>query len=131
MKRILLIDDEDINLFIIQNLIRLSGIEAEVIFFSSCQKGIDYVKQLIDNDEEMPDLILLDIDMPVMTGWDFLDKYRNFNEKKKRETVLKIFTTSIIETDIQKAKEYPDIDGYLNKPMTIDMIRKIEADHFN
>ena len=130
MKSILLIDDEDINLFILQNLLRLSGIDAEIVFFNTSRKGIGYLQELIDRNEKFPDLILLDIEMPVMNGWGFLDIYKQFDKTYTYDCKVIIFTTSIIEQDMLKAKSYDEVEDFINKPMTLEMLRAIQQEHF-
>ncbi|MCG8321098.1 MAG: response regulator [Cytophagales bacterium] len=130
MKSILLIDDEDINLFILQNLLRLSGIKAEIVFFNTSMKGINHLQGLIDRGEKFPDLILLDIEMPVLNGWDFLDMYKQFDKTYTYDCKVIIFTTSIIEQDMIKAKSYEEVEDFVNKPMTIEMLKTIQQAHF-
>ena len=130
MKSILLIDDEDINLFILQNLLRLSRIKAEITFFNTSKKGIDYLQGLSEKGEKFPDLILLDIEMPVMNGWDFLEMYKQFDKDVTYDTKVIIFTTSIVEQDMAKAKSYEEVEDFVNKPMTIEMLKNIEQEHF-
>ena len=130
MKSILLIDDEDINLFILQNLLRLSRIKAEITFFNTSKKGIDYLQGLSEKGEKFPDLILLDIEMPVMNGWDFLEMYKQFDKNVTYDTKVIIFTTSIVEQDMAKAKSYEEVEDFVNKPMTIEMLKNIEQEHF-
>ena len=130
MKSILLIDDEDINLFILQNLLRLSGINADIVFFNTAMKGINYLQDLIDKGEKFPDLILLDIEMPVMNGWDFLDIYKQFDKTHIYDCKVIIFTTSIVEQDMVKAKSYEEVEDFVNKPMTIEMLKTIQQEHF-
>lgn len=130
MKSILLIDDEDINLFILQNLLRLSGIKAEIVFFNTSMKGINHLQGLINRGEKFPDLILLDIEMPVLNGWDFLDMYKQFDKTYTYDCKVIIFTTSIIEQDMIKAKSYEEVEDFVNKPMTIEMLKTIQQAHF-
>ncbi len=130
MKSILLIDDEDINLFILQNLLRLSKIDADIVFFNTSQKGINYLEDLIERGAEFPDLILLDIEMPVMNGWDFLEVYKKFQKSHTFGSKVIIFTTSIVEQDMAKAKSYEEVEDFVNKPMTIELLKSIQQEHF-
>ena len=130
MKSILLIDDEDINLFILQNLLRLSKIDANIVFFNTSQKGINYLENLVEKGAEFPDLILLDIEMPVMNGWDFLEVYKKFQKSFTYASKVIIFTTSIVEQDMAKAKSYEEVEDFVNKPMTIELLKSIQQEHF-
>ncbi len=130
MKNILLIDDEEINLFILQNLLRLSGIDAEITFFNTSKKGINYLQSLVEKKEKLPDLILLDIEMPVMNGWDFLEDYKKINKSYTYDSKVIIFTTSIVEQDIIRARSYEEVADFVNKPMTVEMLKSIEQDYF-
>ena len=92
----------------------------------------DRVDRAIEECNELkPDLIFLDINMPVMNGWEFLDEYQKLSKEQKAKMVLVMLTTSINPDDYEKSKQYPDVAGFRNKPLSTDLIKDIMHQHFN
>jgi CheY-like chemotaxis protein len=112
--KILVIDDDQIILFIHRTMIKNSGIEADVEYFLSADLGLKYMMEYKDTHHF---LLLLDINMPVMTGWDLLDILKNC-EFKEHITVVMV-TSSINEADRTKAHTYEQVHGYLTKPIKV------------
>ena len=118
-KRILLVDDDQITNFLNENLLRESNITEDIQIANDGQEALDYVKKYcLENnisDQLCCDLILLDLNMPVMDGFEFLEK---FNELKLKENIsIILLTTSSNERDLERAKNF-NITGYINKPLT-------------
>ena len=74
----------------------------------------------------MPDLILLDINMPIMDGWQFLDEFRKTKRQSNGQTIIYLVSSSDSISDLNKAKEYQDqVKDYFFKPMSLDDLKKI------
>ena len=73
----------------------------------------------------MPDLILLDIGMPGMDGWEFLDHYRNFRKALPKKIKIYMCTSSVNDNDDEKARQYDFLDSYLVKPIHKHTLLKI------
>jgi CheY-like chemotaxis protein len=80
-----------------------------------------------------PDLIFLDINMPAMNGWEFIEKYRALNNEFKRKAMIIMLTTSLFPEDATLANEIPEITAFENKPLTEEkldaIIKKIFGDN--
>jgi len=107
MSKIYLVDDQPISNFITKKLIELEGFEGHVEDFTDPTIAF----QSIAKDENA--LIFLDLNMPVMNGWDFLEALKNKNVFHR----IIILTSSISKIDQEKAKEYPCVIKYMVKPM--------------
>ncbi|SDR66995.1 response regulator [Gramella sp. MAR_2010_147] len=107
MKKIYLVDDQPISNFITKKLIELEGFEGHVKDFTDPEVAFESVVK----DENA--LIFLDLNMPVMNGWDFLEAMKN---KNVRHQII-ILTSSTSKIDRDKAKEYPCVLKYMVKPM--------------
>ncbi len=127
LKRILLVDDDNINNFINQRLIKKLNIAEEVNVAVNGEEAIKVIKNTCDN--ECPDLILLDINMPVMDGFEFLEEYKKLPIPNKDKVVIVMLTTSTNQNDMGRSKNIP-IRGFLNKPLTEDKLTKIMKDYF-
>jgi CheY-like chemotaxis protein len=107
MSKIYLIDDQPISNFITKKLLELEGINENVRDFTDAAEALENVT----NDEDA--LIFLDLNMPVMNGWDFLEAIKNKNLQHR----IIILTSSTSRVDKEKAKEYPCVIKYMVKPM--------------
>jgi CheY-like chemotaxis protein len=125
-KCILLIDDDEISNYLTEITIKEHGLALKVETALNGEEGLDKLKALIkDRNEEIPILILLDIKMPVMDGFGFLEKFNELDLENKPTVV--ILTSSLNPKDMLLAKEF-DIKGYLNKPLSADELRNLLID---
>jgi CheY-like chemotaxis protein len=125
---IAIIDDDIIFHFIFSKLMEnLQGVN-EVLIFSDGKEAIDFINSNINNLDKLPDIIFLDINMPVMNGWQFLDRYKLLEMKKK--IMIYIVSSSNNPDDIDKAKAILEVSDYLVKPIKGEQYADI-IDSFN
>ena len=129
LRSILLIDDDEIsNLF---NKIFISKLDLDVKVEVALDgaKAIDFLKERDLNSEHPllePCLLLLDIRMPIMNGWEFLEAYNNLlNDEAKRSIVIVMLTTSEDEGDVIKAMNNPNIREIIKKPLSENKFNKL------
>ncbi len=115
---ILLIDDDPINNIVNNKLLKKFDASLEIVEFLNARSALKYLQAPAS---QLPNYILLDINMPEMNGWEFLDKYQPL----KLPCKLFLLTSSIAHEDIKEAKNYPAVRGFLTKPLEEDKIRKI------
>ena len=124
MSKVFIIDDDPIHQRIAQIMITKHRIFDEYISFTEAANGLKFLGENHDKIDLLPDVILLDLNMPVMDGWDFLegfDKIKNGLAKKIR---IFIVSSSVDEKDISRSQTYTDVKGFISKPLTPDIIRK-------
>ena len=109
--KVFLIDDNTIDLLISRKLLLKYDATLEVIEFSQANEA---VVALQDEQQNLPDLILLDLNMPGMSGWDFLEAIQKIDRQPKR---IYILTSSLDERDRLMAAKYPMVKGYITKPL--------------
>jgi CheY-like chemotaxis protein len=114
---IFLVDDDPINNLINRRLLAKTGICDKIIEFLSAQDALNQIK-LLKKEETL--LIFLDINMPVLNGWEFLEAYKDFFPERNDKII--ILSSSIDYQDRQKAMEYPMISGFLEKPLSLQKI---------
>lgn len=123
---IFLVDDDPINNMINKQLLNRVDADWKSKDFLTVREALDTVsKGLNEGEEPLPTIIFLDINMPVLNGWDFLDEYQNLPANFRDECRLFILSSSIDKQDIQTARQYQDVRDYLTKPLTKDVLRDI------
>lgn len=116
-KKIILIDDDPINNLILRKELHKKDNTIELITFETASKAVDF----IESSAEVPNFVLLDINMPEMNGWEFLE----YLSRKKYNMIVFMITSSVVKRDQEKAKKYPLIKDYLIKPLGADDFNKI------
>lgn len=123
-----LIDDDPLYHFIIKKQLYNSGIPGTLLQFYDGQEALEYFISNQGNAENLPDLILLDINMPYIDGWQFLDEIAKLYLAKK-DMKIYIVSSSNSSTDQQKATAYNYLSGYLRKPLsTEDFLNLVTAE---
>ncbi|MFV8271419.1 response regulator [Flavobacterium sp. GT2N3] len=123
-KAIWVIDDDAIYQIIINKIIERSEMFSTITSFKNGKEAIDTLQDAVNNTRDdsqiLPDIILLDINMPVMDGWEFMEKMSLIKSKFKKDIIVYIVSSSIAAEDKNKSKTYSDILGYLSKPVTVN-----------
>ena len=125
---VLLIDDSEFDNLFHERVIRKSELVENVIVKTSGDEALEFLKENLRLNRSSPDIIFLDINMPGMNGWEFIEQYQKLEDASKSKVVLVMLTTSDNPKDISKAKEYPAISDYkikpLSKPILEDVINR-------
>lgn len=129
LNAVLLIDDDEITNFINEDLVKAMGITNEVLIAKNGKEGIDMVKTQCQTEANCPALILLDINMPVMNGFEFLEQYQQLELTGRPSMILVMLTSSENEKDIERIKHSTAVD-YLSKPLNKEKLRQVMEKHF-
>jgi CheY-like chemotaxis protein len=115
---IFVVDDDLVYHFVIKKLFNKCNVNAQTKFFFNGLEAIDGLKHVLKTENE-PDLILLDINMPVYDGWQFLDEFRKLKGTMNKDITVYLVSSSNDSTDINKSKEYKEeVKDYYFKPIT-------------
>jgi len=125
-RKVMVVDDNQIDLYIAEMVMKTTKFADEVICMGSARQALDYLKPLHDRPEELPYLIFLDINMPEMTGFDFLNEYKNLPENIRKKCIIMMLTTSLDENDRKLAEENVFVQRFLNKPLDKDKIAQLK-----
>lgn len=124
LNHLLLVDDDPTTNFFNKHLIGKMNIFSNIHVAENGQKALEKIAELQENGES-PDMILLDINMPIMNGFEFLDNYEKLSEKVKSSVVVCMLTTSLAKEDLEKSKEYSVLSDYIDKPLYEAKMREL------
>ncbi len=131
IKKVLCVDDDTISLTISQLLLKRTGFAMEVDTAIDGSEALEYFEELFSRNEDTvtnaPELILLDINMPVMNGWEFLQEYTPRFLEKLPNTKIVILSSTIDPEDFALAKQYPVVIQFISKPLSIENLEELRA----
>ena len=115
--KILLIDDSEIDNYINKAIVLKSKFVTEVVVKTSGLKALNYLKGLEDDPDDFPDVIFLDIRMPEMDGFEFIEQYKNLSKETKDKCRVFMLSSSINPKDVERSESYIEIEKHLAKPL--------------
>jgi CheY-like chemotaxis protein len=125
VKNIFLIDDDPIFVFLTRKIISSTATTSEISEFSDGQTAIDFLNAIANSPELLPDIIFLDLSMPVMDGWQFLQEYILLEPRLKKRITLYIVSSSISPHDVERSKTFQVVSDFLIKPLEEEKIAEI------
>lgn len=118
-----IIDDDPIYIFGTQRMMKIADFCESFMIFNNGKNALETLEKIIAAEGTLPELILLDLNMPIMDGWEFLDEFVKIPCNQK--ITIFIITSSIDVEDIKKAKTYSNVSNYILKPVTIEGLKEI------
>lgn len=118
-----IVDDDPIFVFGAKRVMELSNFCKSFMVFNNGKDALDSLSPLVVSGENVPDVILLDLNMPIMDGWQFLDEFIKIKTNKK--ILIYIVSSSIDPADTEKAKKYESVSNFIVKPITVDNLKNI------
>jgi CheY-like chemotaxis protein len=117
LKNIALVDDDLVYTFLSKKAIESSNLAERIDVFGNGKDAIDFIKENISNPDLMPDIIFLDISMPVMDGWQFLEEFTLLEPEIGKIIRIYVCSSSISPNDVAKVKSISAVSDYIIKPI--------------
>jgi len=124
-KSVLLVDDDPTINFVHKLFLTEWEVTDQIYTAANGQEALDFLEQSEDFGQQPPSMILLDINMPVMNGFEFLEAYEHLPESKKASVIMAMLTTSLHEKDRNKASKFINLDNYMSKPLEKEQLMKV------
>ena len=118
-----IIEDDPTHVYITKRFLNLTGLVDSILICSNGKDAFTKLKAIISSGEKLPELILLDLNMPVWDGWQFLDAFKEIPIEDKID--IFILTSSNNEADIERAKNYNIDSNYIVKPITLEKLKDV------
>lgn len=113
-----LVDDDDTYQYIIQRTLSSTNLVKSIKIFSNGREAIDFLESSLGNPDLIPDVILLDLTMPIMDGWQFLENYILLKPRIGKQVHIYVVSSSVDPSDVERAKNISEVSDYLVKPLT-------------
>ena len=120
-----LIDDDEIVKFITERVIESTNLVNKIKTFSDGEEAINFLKSNSKNPDLLPEIILLDLNMPIMDGFEFLKKFIMLEPKLGKKITIYVVSSSISPTDIEKINKTSEVSDYIIKPITKEKFEEI------
>jgi CheY-like chemotaxis protein len=124
---VMLVDDNDTDNLISRRILELSGFAGEVVVKNSGVSALDYLTQHSQTTERLPDLIFLDINMPMIDGFAFLEKYGHMINDMGKESKVIVLSSSDNKSEIERITSNPHVVTFLTKPLTPKALKDLAA----
>lgn len=120
-----IIDDDPMSSFMLKRLAELGELADIITIFNHARGALEYLKDHPTSKNQLPDVILLDIYMPLINGWDFLTEYRELKSTLNKPIDIIIVTSSDHPRDVNQAKNFAEVKAYVTKPVSMDRLKEL------
>jgi CheY-like chemotaxis protein len=125
--RVLLIDDNEINNVMHERLLEISGFAGNLVVKQGAVEALEYLKDEVKDGSIAPEVIFLDIRMPIMDGFGFLAEFENLPPYIRDKAKIIMLTSSLDEEDNAKAASNPRVISFLVKPLSLDKLNSLKV----
>lgn len=123
-----IIDDDKIYVNLVKKIIEIKRLSENLLIYKNGKEALDYFRLVMENvtdEEKLPDIIFLDLNMPVMDGWEFLSEFIKIKNKLNKKITLYVVSSSIDPRDLERAKSFNMVTDYLIKPIELKKFEQI------
>lgn len=125
LKKIAVIDDDQVFHMIVKKQLYVSKVDCEIQKFFNGEEAYQYFKNNIDNPDALPEYVMLDVNMPIKDGWDFLEDYKTLPNSIRDKIKIYMVTSSVMNSDVERAKNHKDVEDYVSKPVSSQRLAEL------
>ncbi len=123
--RVCIIDDDRIYRFTIDRYLKMHELSDQIIEFSDAEDALNFLESNRKNRTILPDIIFLDVNMPIIDGWKFMLKYQQFSKELSKPIRIYMFSSSIDTRDKDRANDFPEISDFIVKPISEQKLKEL------
>jgi len=124
VKTVCVIDDDEIYVYGLKKIITIKQLAPNLLEFSNGKDAIEFIANP-ENSDQLPDVIFLDINMPIMDGWGFMESFVKIKSQLGKKITIYMVSSSINDEDVRRAKSISDISQYIVKPVTREKVMEL------
>ncbi|MBI3218376.1 MAG: response regulator [Bacteroidetes bacterium] len=125
MPLVALVDDDSIFQFTATRLIESAKLANEILHFENGNEALLYLEKNASNSDRLPDFLFLDINMPIVDGWMFLEDFEKLKTKLAKDFPIYMVSSSIDPRDMNRAREFTEVKDFVIKPVTIERFTEL------
>ena len=122
---IYIIDDDDIYQFALRRNLNVLDLDKELLFFKDGEEAMDFLTENLEEGKKLPDIIFLDINMPIMDGFEFMEHFVQLRPRLGKCITVYMVSSSVDPADLKRAKAISEISDYLIKPVELEELGKL------
>ncbi|GAB3818495.1 response regulator [Pontibacter rugosus] len=127
-KKVFIVDDDEVSIFLTETVLVTENFALEYSTFLNPAEALEHLLQLLTQGEQnLPEVLFLDLNMPFMSGWDFLDALKPYNQQLKQQCKIYILTSSVDICEMERSKNYSILAGFLHKPVGDDILHVLKT----
>ncbi|WP_162418354.1 response regulator [Cyclobacterium roseum] len=125
IKNLTLIDDDEVFIYLTRKTLNKTNLVDHIRVFENGLEALNFIKNNLDNQDELPEVIFLDLSMPIMDGWQFLQEFSKLKLDPKKTITIYICSSSISPDDVARAKSNSEVSDFIFKPITAEKLYDI------
>ncbi len=122
---IAVIDDDSVYQFTASRTLKATDLPHQILQFNNGQEALSFLRNSATSTQPLPDIIFLDINMPITDGWAFLDEFHELKAQLPKDIKIYMVSSSIDPRDQNRAKSIPDVTDYMEKPISMSQFSEV------
>ncbi len=123
-----IIDDDPIFIYGTRRIMKEVDFCDNILVFNNGQDAIEGLKELIDKGEDLPEVLFLDLNMPIMNGWEFLEDFVKIPNPDGKKVTIYIISSSVDPRDLERIRNYKMVNNYILKPLSPQDLENVLQD---